>query len=210
MRWNGASPTTAAPRSPRRSTRSGRSSGCAWSRRNEHAFHPCPRHDERPARRGPCRGSERTGRGDRRRRDGRRRPLPRTGARRAGPGALRAPLRRGGLFPRPRRRAVRSALPRRGDGRLRHREQRRPLSRAPSGLALRLLDLPGQLTMAVDLGEWLNLALRWLHLTAGIAWIGSSFYFVWLDNHLTKPIEGDASGELWSVHGGGFYHNQKY
>src|SRR5687767_1805830 len=64
--------------------------------------------------------------------------------------------------------------------------------------------------MGVDLGEWLNLAIRWLHLTAGIAWIGSSFYFVWLDNHLTKPPEGDASGELWSVHGGGFYHNLKY
>src|SRR3954469_13790324 len=64
--------------------------------------------------------------------------------------------------------------------------------------------------MGVDLGEWLNLAIRWLHLTTGIAWIGSSFYFVWLDNHLTGPAEGDASGELWSVHGGGFYHNQKY
>ncbi|HEX8263608.1 MAG TPA: urate hydroxylase PuuD [Allosphingosinicella sp.] len=64
--------------------------------------------------------------------------------------------------------------------------------------------------MGVDLGEWLNLAIRWLHLTAGIAWIGSSFYFVWLDNHLVKPAEGDASGELWSVHGGGFYHNRKY
>ena len=64
--------------------------------------------------------------------------------------------------------------------------------------------------MAFDLSEWLNLAIRWLHLTAGIAWIGSSFYFVWLDNHLTKPAAGDASGELWSVHGGGFYHNQKY
>ena len=64
--------------------------------------------------------------------------------------------------------------------------------------------------MAFDLSEWLNLAIRWLHLTAGIAWIGSSFYFVWLDNHLAKPAEGEASGELWSVHGGGFYHNQKY
>ena len=64
--------------------------------------------------------------------------------------------------------------------------------------------------MAFDLAEWLNLAIRWLHLTAGIAWIGSSFYFVWLDMHLTKPVRGDASGELWSVHGGGFYHNQKY
>jgi uncharacterized membrane protein len=64
--------------------------------------------------------------------------------------------------------------------------------------------------MPFDLFEWLNLAIRWLHLVAGIAWIGSSFYFVWLDNHLTKPADGEASGELWSVHGGGFYHNQKY
>lgn len=64
--------------------------------------------------------------------------------------------------------------------------------------------------MGVDLAEWLNLAIRWFHLTAGIAWIGSSFYFVWLDNHLSAPAEGGASGELWSVHGGGFYHNQKY
>ena len=64
--------------------------------------------------------------------------------------------------------------------------------------------------MAFDLIEWLNLGLRWLHLVAGIAWIGSSFYFVWLDNHLRAPAEGAASGELWSVHGGGFYHNQKY
>jgi uncharacterized membrane protein len=64
--------------------------------------------------------------------------------------------------------------------------------------------------MAFDLGEWLNLAIRWLHLVAGIAWIGSSFYFVWLDNHLKVPAEGAASGEVWSVHGGGFYHKQKY
>ncbi len=64
--------------------------------------------------------------------------------------------------------------------------------------------------MSFDLTEWLNLAIRWLHLTAGIAWIGSSFYFVWLDNHLKPPAQGDASGEVWSVHGGGFYHKQKY
>jgi uncharacterized membrane protein len=64
--------------------------------------------------------------------------------------------------------------------------------------------------VAIDWSEWLNLALRWLHLVTGIAWIGSSFYFVWLDNHLKRPAEGDSSGELWSVHGGGFYHNQKY
>ncbi|HEV7659677.1 MAG TPA: urate hydroxylase PuuD [Allosphingosinicella sp.] len=64
--------------------------------------------------------------------------------------------------------------------------------------------------MGFDLAEWLNLAIRWLHLVAGIAWIGSSFYFVWLDNHLKAPAEGEASGEVWSVHGGGFYHKQKY
>nr|WP_276509807.1 urate hydroxylase PuuD [Novosphingobium taihuense] len=54
------------------------------------------------------------------------------------------------------------------------------------------------------------MAIRWFHLTAGIAWIGSSFYFVWLDNHLVPPKEGEATGEVWSVHGGGFYHKQKY
>ncbi len=64
--------------------------------------------------------------------------------------------------------------------------------------------------MTIDWGEWLNLAIRWFHLTAGIAWIGSSFYFVWLDNHLVPPKEGEATGEVWSVHGGGFYHKQKY
>ncbi|MSQ73533.1 MAG: hypothetical protein EXR27_19980 [Betaproteobacteria bacterium] len=60
--------------------------------------------------------------------------------------------------------------------------------------------------------DWLNLLMRWLHVITGIAWIGSSFYFVWLDNHL-EPYRGDnprVFGEIWSVHGGGFYHNQKY
>jgi uncharacterized membrane protein len=63
--------------------------------------------------------------------------------------------------------------------------------------------------------EWLNLVVRWLHFTAGIMWIGASFYFVWLDNNLSRPQkkrDEDAGvfGELWAVHGGGFYHNQKY
>lgn len=70
------------------------------------------------------------------------------------------------------------------------------------------------LLFSVDWAEWLNLALRWFHLTAGIAWIGSSFYFIWLDNHLVPPKSGPnsngASGEVWSVHGGAFYHKQKY
>lgn len=63
--------------------------------------------------------------------------------------------------------------------------------------------------------DWLNLLVRWFHITAGISWIGASFYFVWLDNSLL-PAKDPAdtadgvSGELWSVHGGGFYHNQKY
>ena len=63
--------------------------------------------------------------------------------------------------------------------------------------------------------DWLNLLARWLHFITGIAWIGSSFYFIWLDNHLQDPRDAaDADkgvgGEVWSVHGGGFYHAQKY
>ena len=63
--------------------------------------------------------------------------------------------------------------------------------------------------------DWLNILGRWLHFVAGIAWIGSSFYFIWLDNKLEAPELGADSdkgvgGEVWSVHGGGFYHAQKY
>lgn len=63
--------------------------------------------------------------------------------------------------------------------------------------------------------DWLNLLLRWAHVIVAIAWIGSSFYFVFLDNSLTKPSAPDlvakgVDGELWAVHGGGFYHPQKY
>jgi len=63
--------------------------------------------------------------------------------------------------------------------------------------------------------EWLNLLGRAIHVVAGIAWIGASFYFVWLDNHLAAPADESArqrgvGGELWAVHGGGFYHAQKY
>ncbi len=63
--------------------------------------------------------------------------------------------------------------------------------------------------------DWLNLGVRWLHLIAGIAWIGASFYFVWLDNHLVPPRDPNdklrgVSGEVWAVHGGGFYRAQKY
>ncbi|MDH3439710.1 MAG: urate hydroxylase PuuD [Gammaproteobacteria bacterium] len=63
--------------------------------------------------------------------------------------------------------------------------------------------------------EWLSLLSRWLHFITGIAWIGSSFYFIWLDNHLEAPVlaaddDKGVGGEVWSVHGGGFYHAQKY
>jgi uncharacterized membrane protein len=63
--------------------------------------------------------------------------------------------------------------------------------------------------------DWANLLLRWLHLIVGIAWIGASFYFVWLDNSLKPPEDQSLKdkgvmGELWAVHGGGFYNPQKY
>ncbi|OLE17888.1 MAG: hypothetical protein AUG88_05540 [Actinobacteria bacterium 13_1_20CM_4_68_12] len=63
--------------------------------------------------------------------------------------------------------------------------------------------------------EWLDLLVRWLHVVAAIAWIGSSFYFIALDNHLRPPKdEADAErgvgGEAWEIHGGGFYQVQKY
>jgi len=63
--------------------------------------------------------------------------------------------------------------------------------------------------------DWLALLVRWLHLIAGVAWIGASFYFVWLDNHLQPPFDAaqtdpGVGGELWAVHGGGFYRSQKY
>ncbi len=63
--------------------------------------------------------------------------------------------------------------------------------------------------------DWLNLGLRWLHFIAGVAWIGASLYFVMLDMSLTPPKNpADAKrgvfGELWAVHGGGFYQSQKF
>ncbi|MBE7369319.1 urate hydroxylase PuuD [Ramlibacter pallidus] len=63
--------------------------------------------------------------------------------------------------------------------------------------------------------DWANLLLRWLHVITAIAWVGSSFYFVFLDSSLTPPAdaklrEEGATGELWAVHGGGFYHPVKY
>lgn len=62
--------------------------------------------------------------------------------------------------------------------------------------------------------DWLQLIFRWLHVITGIAWIGASFYFVWLDNHLEAPprwkVDKGIKGDLWAIHGGGIYEVAKY
>ena len=60
--------------------------------------------------------------------------------------------------------------------------------------------------------EWMNIVVRWMHITFGIAWIGASFYFVFLENALnrTKDVREELAGNLWAVHGGGFYYLEKY
>lgn len=63
--------------------------------------------------------------------------------------------------------------------------------------------------------DWANLFLRWAHVITAIAWIGASFYFVLLDNSLSPPDSDElkkkgVDGEMWAVHGGGFYHSNKY
>src|SRR5262249_9767838 len=86
----------------------------------------------------------------------------------------------------------------------------------PLALAMRQ-SRPGAtgVRMEAYLVEWANLLVRWLHLIAGIAWIGASFHFIGLDLSLERPKqERDRAkgvmGEQWAVHGGGFYHKQKY
>ena len=69
--------------------------------------------------------------------------------------------------------------------------------------------------MEAYLLDWANLLLRWLHVIVAVAWIGSSFYFVFLDNNLLAPTADDlkkkgVDGAMWAVHGGGFYNPQKY
>jgi uncharacterized membrane protein len=71
--------------------------------------------------------------------------------------------------------------------------------------------------LAIDpyVTDWLNLLTRWLHVIAGIVWIGSSFYFIALDNHLRpaqdeREREAGIGGETWEIHGGGFYNIKKY
>ena len=58
--------------------------------------------------------------------------------------------------------------------------------------------------------DFVGFAVRWLHVVTAIAWIGSSFYFIALDLGLNRNVPGPADGEEWQVHGGGFYHVQKY
>src|SRR5438270_10648241 len=64
-------------------------------------------------------------------------------------------------------------------------------------------------------GDWLHLIVRWLHVTAAIAWVGASFYFIALDQSLRPPKRDGAEaegvgGEVWEIHGGGFYRVEKY
>src|SRR4029450_5444829 len=98
-----------------------------------------------------------------------------------------------------------------------------PLPRAAGSQPVELFNLSRQLrpaaqgdkSMEAYLLEWANLLLRWLHVIVAIAYIGSSFYFVWLDNSLRPPADEalraqGGAGELWAVHAGAFYNPQKY
>ena len=66
--------------------------------------------------------------------------------------------------------------------------------------------------MEAHIAEWLNLLVRWIHFIVGVAWIGASFYFNWLENHLNREgkQEKGITGHLWAVHGGGFYYLKKF
>jgi uncharacterized membrane protein len=69
--------------------------------------------------------------------------------------------------------------------------------------------------MEAYLLDWISLLLRWTHVVVAMAWIGASFYFIWLDNSLQPAVRAEdaargVSGELWAIHGGGIYHAQKY
>ena len=66
--------------------------------------------------------------------------------------------------------------------------------------------------MEAHIQEWLNLLVRWIHFIVGVAWIGASFYFNWLENNLNRkaPQEDGIAGHLWAVHGGGFYYLKKF
>lgn len=83
-----------------------------------------------------------------------------------------------------------------------------PLSVAGYGLYL-WVDSLGWNAHVLD---WLQLLVRWFHITIGIAWIGASFYFIFLENALnrTEGLRDELAGNLWAVHGGGFYYLEKY
>ncbi len=71
------------------------------------------------------------------------------------------------------------------------------------------------MTLAPYFADWANLLLRWLHVITAIAWIGTSFHFVLTDDRLYRPTDPEllakgVDGESWAVHGGGFYHFNKY
>jgi len=65
---------------------------------------------------------------------------------------------------------------------------------------------------AAHILDWTHLVVRWAHIVVGIAWIGASFYFIFLENSLnrTKGLRDELAGNLWAVHGGGFYYLEKY
>lgn len=60
--------------------------------------------------------------------------------------------------------------------------------------------------------SWIQMLVRWAHVIAGIMWIGASFYFIFLENHLerTRGVREELAGNLWAIHGGGFYYVEKY
>ena len=79
------------------------------------------------------------------------------------------------------------------------------------GVALLFVILKGTLYES-HLKEWMNLTIRLMHITFGIAWIGASFYFVFLENALnrTDNVRDELAGNLWAIHGGGFYFLEKF
>ena len=88
-----------------------------------------------------------------------------------------------------------------------------------AGIVLVILAIVGNTYLLVKgtpreshLMEWLNIIIRVMHFTFGIAWIGASFYFVFLENALnrTENVRDELAGNLWAVHGGGFYYLEKY
>ena len=74
------------------------------------------------------------------------------------------------------------------------------------------MGLPEPPVIEAHIHEWLNLVVRWIHMITGIAWIGASFYFNWVEGQLNRRGANPPgiAGDLWAVHGGGFYHSQKY